>query len=769
MIEYIKLALFFVSGIYLSERIASGFALIFIISLIMVLTIKAFFKHKFDTKILIMMLVMVFGVLICRFSADINLRDLSDYTGKYVTLTGRIAEIPVKDDDNIRYEVDVKKLSYRDGEKRIYEKILLTSDKKFEYGDTVTFKGMPETLPVKMNDNSMDYALYCKGRNIFFKMYSSDINTAEYALRDYSPYAAGVAFRDFVSNIIEENYKGDYAAILKAVLTGNKKEFSEEFDDILTRTGAKRFFYPAFLHVMLFMSLVSFVLGAVGRRLRDPITAVLLILYAMFNLSGVTFVKLCVMLSLFILWKHFFGKVYYPDILGMTAIIMGIVSPLVYFHAGFVMSMLSSVLIYYFYDITDSKLKFIKIRYLRRSVAVGIICTAGLIPVSAYFFNYVSWYSIPLSVIMLPCVTVILLLSPLLITLLALFRCAPVIRQAVSCMMFIMKYVPVMIDKLPFTGSIMAKPGILFLIIYLLITVASVKYIKNKKRHMYAALFAAAALTVSASAIELSRLDDVEITFVNVGQGDGALISAPHRFNVLIDGGGGNAYSDYDPGKKIYLEYLKSSGIIKVDSAFVSHYHKDHVQGIIAAIENIRVRNLFLPDVMEGCEWRAALEEAADKNGTEVHYISRETLLTYNNGMTIRVVPPAEKTKFSRDENDTSYVCYVEYGGFKTVFTGDMSEFAEKCLIDAGKAEKADLLKVAHHGSKTSTGSEWIEAVEPKYAVISVGEDNTYSLPSDKTLKNLSGIEVYRTDYDGDIRFIVDKSGKTEIETFNRR
>ena len=71
-------------------------------------------------------------------------------------------------------------------------------------------------------------------------------------------------------------------------------------------------------------------------------------------------------------------------------------------------------------------------------------------------------------------------------------------------------------------------------------------------------------------------------TSVNVGQGDGAVIQAPYRFNVLIDGGGGNSYSDYNPGEKVYLDYLETEGITKADSAFVSHYHQDHVQGIIA-------------------------------------------------------------------------------------------------------------------------------------------------------------------------------------------
>ena len=769
MAEYIRIAVFFASGIYLSERIASGFALIFMLSLILVLTIQAIFKHKFNIKIFVMVLALVMGAVLCRYSEDTDRRNMSEYVGRYITLTGRISEIPEQSESNVQYVVSVRKVNHAGEEKEAKEKILLTAASGFRYGDTVTFSGFLENLPTRMNENGFDFAKYYKSKSIFFKIYSSDMQLSSEKIRDYSLYALGMGVKNFVSDVISDNYKGDYSAIMKAVLTGNKKEFSDDFDKVLIRTGLKRFYYPAYLHIMLFMSLMSFVLGAFDKKKRDILTVFLLILYALVNFHSSVFVKLSIMLALFTFLKFRYGHVYYLDVIGMTAIIMGIINPLVYYDTGFVMSMLSSILIYYFFDFVYGKLKFIKVKYIRRSVAIGLICTIGLIPITAYFFNDVTFYSILVSFVMLPCVGVLLVLSPLLIAMLALFHTAPVIGQAASCMLFVLKYLPIWIDKISFLNIALPKPGIVCLLIYFFIMVAAVKYIKNKKQHARIALFAAAALTVSAVTCEVMRLNDVEITFVNVGQGDGALISAPHRFNVLIDGGGGNVYSDYNPGEKVYLEYLETEGITKVDSAFVSHYHQDHVQGIIAAMENIKVRNLFLPDNMEGSEWRAEIENAAAENGTAVHYISEETLLTYNNGMTIRIIPPTKKTAISDDENDTSYIYYVEYGGFSAMFTGDMSAFAEKCLLDTGNVMHADLLKVAHHGSKTATSREWVKAVAPEYAVISVGEDNEYALPNDEVLENLADTELYRTDYDGDVRFTVEKNGKVSIDTFNRK
>ncbi len=769
MIEYIKFAVFFVCGIYFHDRISSSFALICLISLIMVLTIKAVFKHSFNIKILSAAVMFVLGLTVCSYAMSDNTKDLSEYKGRYVTLTGRVSEIPTESEDNIQYTVDVRKIRHREEEKSVKENVLLTAPSGYKYGDTVTFSGFLNELPSKMNENGFDFNLYYKSKGIFFKIYSEDIYISENKITDYSLHALGMNMKNFISYIIDNNYKDDYNAIMKATLTGNKKEFSEDFNAVLIRTGTRRYFYPAFLHVMLFMSLVTFAFGIFARKKRDIITVFFLIIYASVNCSNSVLVKLSIMLALLIFLKYRFGHIYYPDVLGMTAIIIGILDAPVFYDSGFIMSMLSSVMIYYFFDSVYEKLKFIKVKYFRRLLTLGIICTVGLIPVAAYLFNSVSLYSIILSAIMIPCVFVIVILSPVLLLLLAVFHTAPVIHQVVSGMLFILKYLPVWADKLNLTNTYVAKPDILLLIIYMFIMIVAVKYVRNKKSHAKIALFVATALMTSVIAAETVRLKDIDITFVNVGQGDGAIISAPYRFNILIDGGGGNVYSDYNPGEAVYLEYLKAEGITKVDSAFVSHYHQDHVQGIIAAIENIKVRNLFLPDNMEGSKWRQALETAAAENGTTVHYMSKETLITYNNGMKIRAIPPVGNTKLSNDENDTTCVYRLEYGDFSAVFTGDMSSFAEKNMINADKISKADLLKIAHHGSKTSTSAEWVEAVNPDYAVISVDENNTYALPDDEVLERLKDTEIYRTDYDGDITFSARKSGQVKIETFNRR
>jgi competence protein ComEC len=120
----------------------------------------------------------------------------------------------------------------------------------------------------------------------------------------------------------------------------------------------------------------------------------------------------------------------------------------------------------------------------------------------------------------------------------------------------------------------------------------------------------------------------------------------------------------------------------------------------------------------------------------------------------------------SEDENDTSLLYNVEYGDFNCLFTGDMTDFAERNLVADGKAIDCDVLKIAHHGSKTSTSLEWVDAVSPKYAVISVGENNIYGFPNNDVLERLRGVNIFRTDINGDITIKANKNGIKRIDTF---
>ena len=161
MLEYVRLAIVFTAGIYLSGRISPSFALIFILSLVLVLTIKSIFKRGFGIKILIMSLAFTSGVWLCRYALDSDRLILSGYIDRYVTATGRISEIPYPTaSENNRYIVSLDSISSGGENQSVNEKLLLTTPDKFCYGDTITFSGIIVSVHAVLHERHRDAFVY---------------------------------------------------------------------------------------------------------------------------------------------------------------------------------------------------------------------------------------------------------------------------------------------------------------------------------------------------------------------------------------------------------------------------------------------------------------------------------------------------------------------------------------------------------------------------------------------------------------------------------
>lgn len=244
-----------------------------------------------------------------------------------------------------------------------------------------------------------------------------------------------------------------------------------------------------------------------------------------------------------------------------------------------------------------------------------------------------------------------------------------------------------------------------------------------------------------------------EISQLYVDQGDCALISYRGR-NYLIDTGG--ARFDNKIAEKYLFPSLKLRGVSTIDGVFISHFDEDHAGNLNKLLKNYRVKNIFINHLPED---NKILEDAEGySNIVKLSHKDRVKLFK-NTGLEVLL-----DNKDEEDENDKSMVLLLNHKGFKTLFTGDISEYLEK-QVD----RKIDLLKVAHHGSKTSTSDEFLERTSPKFAMISAGYENSYGHPHKEILKNLEkhGIIYYVTSKDGEIDFKI-YGDKLEIDAHNR-
>ncbi len=231
--------------------------------------------------------------------------------------------------------------------------------------------------------------------------------------------------------------------------------------------------------------------------------------------------------------------------------------------------------------------------------------------------------------------------------------------------------------------------------------------------------------------------------FIDVGQGDCTLLESKGKF-ALIDAG------ERVQSSKV-VSYLSSLGVEELDFIISTHPHSDHCGGLADVIRNFETEVLICPDVYtESSIWENVLD-AADEHG--VTYETPEPYEFYQLGeATITVLSPSSEAVYS-NLNDYSIVCMAEYGNASVMLTGDAEKTVERELVRSSYDLSADILKCGHHGSSTSSCSEFLSAVNPSAAIITCGENNDYGHPHKETTAalDLRGIPYWRTDKQGDI------------------
>jgi competence protein ComEC len=243
-----------------------------------------------------------------------------------------------------------------------------------------------------------------------------------------------------------------------------------------------------------------------------------------------------------------------------------------------------------------------------------------------------------------------------------------------------------------------------------------------------------------------------EFYFFDVGQGDAELIRTSDTV-VLIDAGPSSA-SD------LIVAQLHKLGVRTIDVAIFTHPHEDHIGGAAAVIDNFEVVQAILPDVAATTSTYEKMLDALEKseNTTVTAGAAGDVIEVGSDGLRLELLAPCS-TGYE-DMNDYSIVVRAVFGDNAVIYSGDAESLSESEILDSASlgALKADILKVGHHGSVSSTTEEYLSAISPEYAVISCASDNSYGHPHAETLSKLEAhsITVFRTDIDGDIVFVSD-------------
>lgn len=555
------------------------------------------------------------------------------------------------------------------------------------------------------------------------------------------------AQRQNIKRHIHNTFPESLITEAEALLIGDRSNMSEEDATNYRRLGITHLFAISGLHIGLFTFMLRELLLRLNVR-RETVNILLIVLLPVYAIiaGGAPSVWRAVSVTIIVL-VTVFGRVNMrlDDALALSAIGFIIYKPFILFQPGFQLSYIAALSL-----VLSSKILARGTSALAISFLVTMISQLSLYPILLFHFHELSLSSFLVNVIYVPLYSVVILPANILFLLLTLFA------MPVAEILFFY-YVPFReliqqitgwVSALPYQLWTPGKPGA-FEVVFAVIGVLCffIFYEERKSIQRYLPFIIIPALLIHL----LPYMDSsLRVTYLDVGQGDSAVIELPYRRGVyVIDTGGTVMFGEknwktpsnsFEVGKKIVVPYLKGRGITMIDKLIISHAHADHMEGADEVVEEVSVGEIHIaPNSGAEEEMKDLIRVATEKN---VPILEMEDGIYWTEGQnSFMYMGPQDRNYVG---NDSSLVLLMKTTGPSFLFTGDMEEEAEaKFLRKYSEVKFGEIiLKAGHHGSKTSSTESFIKMLRPKLAVVSAGRNNRYGHPSPEVLDRLAEYQV---------------------------
>ena len=655
----------------------------------------------------------------------------SIYNGDETSITGSI----------ISYSINGNKLkmNIKDKEEVIATYYIKTEEElvylkeNIEIGKTITLNG---TLNKPLNNtipNTFNYKKYLYNNKIYylFDVYSYNIENDNNLLEKAKDY------------LIKRAYNSKNNEYLLVLVLGDKALISSDEYNVYQNNGTSHLLAVSGTHITVILLVLSFFLKKLKEIPKLIIISLILLFFAFITNNAPAVNRAIYFFIINRINKLGNLKLSNIQVLFITAFILLLLDPFIIYDLGFIYSFCISLGIMFYSDKLNGNL-FIA------TLKVSIIAFLFSLPISSYINYEINISSILINLIFVPWISYVVFPIAIITFIFPLFNpILSILLSITNVLNNIGEFISIFINipKMPLVVAI-----ILFILFLLM---------KNNKKYLYIIL-------IILGLIKLSPLinSSYEVYFLDINQGDSIVVITPHKKDVVMIDTGGKITYEVDAWKKSNktynlsdntIKFLKSKGITTIDYLITTHGDYDHIGEAINIVNKIKVKNvIFNNDSYNDLE----LELINVLDDKDIKYYQNIKTLNITNN-TIYFL----NDNLYDNENDNSNILYFSIYNKKFLFMGDASIDVEEDLIKKYNLENITVLKVGHHGSKTSSSKNFIDYINPLLSIISVGRNNRYNHPNMEVLDNLSNRMIYRTDMDGTIKFSI-KKNKFKINTY---
>ena len=682
-------------------------------------------------------------------------QQLQSLNNKNVTLIGTVTEPCFNQNEN--------KITIQEQSKKWTIKIILnekTCPSHLEYGTVVSISGKFKSyFPVR------NPGQYNKLHQAYLKKEAGSLVASRYTILDKT---------------LSNPFKWIAYKIKPALLKQHQKSLPEPFSDLYTglifgihgtslplllkekfrRVGLLHALVVSGSQVSLLIGIILFILNktALKKAVKWTILTTICIIFYFLTGGGASIFRSILMnlITYTLILSHYKTSSFH--IISFTALVMMMIDPFIIYDLGAQLSFLATMALVFGVPTIEKQLPSKWNTTLKQLLALGLAPILFTTPIIWYHFNNLAPISLLSNIILLEIIEFLVIIG-FFSTLAGFiqFDIANLFHQISLTALKTMTFLVSILDSIPIGYFFTRTPNkLIIILLYCIIIITLLKQEKKTKINLILCICCLMLLLIDQISSKTQS-----ITFLDIGQGDACVIEGKNREIILIDTGPRRYINSqqpyYDVAKTVIIPYLQKKGINKIDTLFITHYDQDHYGGLISLSESIRIKKIIDNGNGKKYPW---FNELTKKHNITVESIIQNDIITINNDLKFICLNPNTLLN-KKTKNNQSLVLKAMINDTSILFTGDIEATIEKKLINQyNNVLKSDILKVGHHGSKTSSTENFLNIINPTYCIISAGINNRYNHPHPAVLSNLKKNceTIYSTQKNGAIEFFIKKN-----------